>query len=83
MTRTGLKGYLKERGIDTLFFVGLATDFCVASSAIDAAHVGFTAYIIEDACKAVNYDGSLEKAWSKISAAGVKRIQSSQMDLGE
>jgi nicotinamidase/pyrazinamidase len=78
-TSTGLVGYLKERGITTLFLAGLATDFCVAWSAIDARHAGFTVHVVEDACRAIDTGGSLAKAWADMTAAGVKRIQSSEI----
>jgi nicotinamidase/pyrazinamidase len=75
-TATGLSGYFKERGIDTLFLTGLATDFCVAWSAIDARKFGFTTYVIEDATRAIDLNGSLAAAWKQMTEAGVKRIQS-------
>jgi nicotinamidase/pyrazinamidase len=75
-THTGLASYLKERGITTVFVTGLATDFCVAWTAIDARHTGFTAYVVEDACRGIDAGGSLAKAWADMAAAGVKRIQS-------
>jgi len=78
-TRTGLAGYVKERKIDTVFVAGLATDFCVAGTAIDARHAGLTVYVVEDACRAIDTDGSLAKAWKDMTAAGVKRIQSSDL----
>jgi len=78
-THTGLAGYFKERGIDTVFITGLATDFCVAWTAIDARHAGLTAYVVEDACRGIDVGGSLAKAWADMEAAGVKRIQSSDL----
>lgn len=79
-THTGLAGYLRERGIDTLFLCGLALDFCVAWSALDASDAGFTTHVIEDACRAIDLDGSAERAWLDMREAGVKRIGSE--DLG-
>ena len=76
---TGLAGYLKERGVDTVFVTGLATDFCVAWTAMDARKLGFTAYVIEDATRAIDLNGSLAAAWKKMTEAGVKRIQSSDI----
>lgn len=73
-TRTGLEGYLRERGFRRLFIAGLATDFCVNWTAVDAADAGFETYVIEDACRAIDTGGSLEKAWADMKAAGVKRI---------
>jgi nicotinamidase/pyrazinamidase len=75
-TMTGLTGYLKERGIKHVYFVGLATDFCVAWSALDAKKAGFEASVIEDATRGIDAGGSLGKAWTDMSGAGVKRIQS-------
>ena len=73
-TSTGLAGYLKERGIDTVFIVGIATDFCVAWTAIDACKFGFKAYVISDATKGIDLNGSLQHAWQEMLAKGVKRI---------
>ena len=78
-TRTGLGGYLKERGIDTVFITGLATDFCVAWTAVDARHAGMTVYVVEDACRGIDVGGSLAKAWTDMTEAGVKKIQSSDI----
>jgi len=78
-THTGLAGYLKERQIDTVFVTGLATDFCVGWTAIDARHAGLTTYVVEDACRGIDVGGSLAKAWADMEAAGVKRIQSSDL----
>ena len=78
-TRTGLDGYLKSRGIDTVYVTGLATDFCVAWTAMDARELGFDAYVIEDATRAIDLAGSLDKAWKEMHAKGVKRIQSSDI----
>ena len=70
-TPTGLAGYLRERGLNDLTFVGLAHDFCVAWSAIDAARQGFTATVIEDATRAIDLDGSRDRARADMRAAGV------------
>lgn len=78
-TKTGLDGYLRTRAIDTVFVSGLATDFCVAWTALDARKLGFRAYVIEDACKAIDLDGSLDKAWAAMTKAGVRRIRSSDI----
>ncbi len=75
-TRTGLAGYLSERGIMRCFVAGLATDFCVAWTAIDAAKAGFETYIIEDASRAIDTMGSLAAALGSMEAAGVKRVTS-------
>lgn len=78
-TPTGLLNYLKERGITTLYVVGLATDFCVAWTAMDGATSGFTVSVIEDATRAIDLNGSLEAAWKAMDSKGVARIQSSNI----
>jgi len=78
-TQTGLGGYLKQRGLKRVFFAGLATDFCVGWSALDARKQGFEALVIEDACRGIDVQGSLAKAWAAMKAAGVKRIQSTDV----
>lgn len=75
-TNTGLAGYLKERGISKMFVTGLATDFCVAWTAIDARMAGFEVLVVEDACRGIDAQGSLMKAWDAMTKAGVKKIQS-------
>lgn len=75
-TQTGLAGYLKERGMRRVFVVGLATDYCVAFTALDAAKAGFEVSVIEDACRGIDLQGSLAAAWDKMKAAGVHRIHS-------
>ena len=74
-TTTGLAGYLKARGIDAVFISGLATDFCVAWTALDARKLGFRTYVIENATRAIDLNGSLAAAWKQMTDAGVKRIQ--------
>jgi len=81
-TATGLSGYLKQRGIKTVFVTGLATDFCVAWTAIDARAAGFEVYVVEDACRAIDLNGSLAAAWKNMAAKGVKRIQSADIQVG-
>jgi len=78
-TATGLAGYLKARGIKTLYITGLATDFCVAWTAMDARKAGFTVYVIEDATRGIDLNGSLAAAWKAMTAKGVKRIQSADL----
>lgn len=73
-TSTGLAGYLKERGIDSVFIVGIATDFCVAWTAMDACKLGFNTFVVSDASKGIDLQGSLQQAWQKMLAHGVKRI---------
>ncbi|SNY66406.1 bifunctional nicotinamidase/pyrazinamidase [Enterobacter sp. CC120223-11] len=79
-TPTGLAGYLRERGIAHLFVTGVATDFCVGWTAIDAASLGFDVSVVEDATRGINLDGSLDKAWEAMKKAGVSRIKAS--DIG-
>jgi len=78
-TQTGLGGYLKQRGLKRVYFAGLATDFCVGWSALDARKQGFEALVIEDACRGIDVQGSLAKAWAAMQVAGVKRIQSTEV----
>ena len=75
-TPTGLTGYLRDRGLKHVYLVGLATDFCVAWSALDARKAGFAATVIEDATRGIDAGGSLAKAWADMTAAGVGRINS-------
>jgi nicotinamidase/pyrazinamidase len=70
-TATGLEGYLRSRGVTDLTFVGLATDYCVAYSALDAARLGFKATVLEGATRAIDLNGSLADAREKMRAAGV------------
>lgn len=70
-TPTGLEGYLKTRGITRLTLVGLATDFCVAFSAQDAARLGFDVTVNMDLCRAIDLNGSLAAATDRMRAAGV------------
>jgi len=78
-TQTGLGGYLRQRGLKRVFIAGLATDFCVAWSALDARRQGFQALVIEDACRGIDVQGSLAKAWADMKKAGVQRIQSAEL----
>jgi nicotinamidase/pyrazinamidase len=80
-TPTGLGGYLKERGLKRVFACGLATDFCVAFSALDARKEGFEVLVIEDATRGIDNDGSLAAAWDRMKAAKVKRIQSTDLEF--
>ncbi|UJW84370.1 nicotinamidase [Devosia sp. SL43] len=75
-TLTGLAGYLGERDVGRLYVVGLATDFCVGWTAIDGAAAGFDVTVIEDATRAIDNAGSLERAWSDMAEAGVERVMS-------
>lgn len=71
-TPTGLEGYLKSRGVDTVVLCGLATDFCVNYSAVDAAKLGFQVTVIESLCRAIDLEGSLSAAKEGMAAAGVR-----------
>jgi nicotinamidase/pyrazinamidase len=73
-TPTGLAGYLRERGLKRLFLVGLATDYCVHYSAIDACRLGFETAVIESGCRAIDLAGSLAEAWANMRDAGVQRV---------
>src|ERR1700749_253697 len=78
-TTTGLAAYLKARKVKRVFLAGLATDFCVAWSALDARKAGFETYVVEDACRGIDTQGPLGKAWGGMANAGVKRIQSAHI----
>ena len=78
-TQTGLAGYLRERRVDHVYLCGLATDFCVAWSALDARKLGFAATVVEDACRAIDTQGSLMAAWSNLERTGVGRVQTSEI----
>lgn len=73
-TATGLEGYLRSRGITTLTLAGLATDFCVAFTALDAARLGFDVTVDLSACRAIDLDGSLAKALTQLEQAGVRLL---------
>ena len=76
---TGLAALLKARGIKRIFACGLATDYCVAFSALDARIAGFETFVIEDACRAIDANDSLDAAWARLNAAEVWRIQSREI----
>lgn len=78
-TTTGLAGYLRERGIDTVYMVGLALDFCVMFSALDARTAGFNAFVVLDACRAIDLQGSLAAAIERMQLAGVGLIKSNDL----
>lgn len=79
ITRTGLADYLHERGFKRIFIAGLATDFCVAYSAVDSRKAGFETIVVEDACRAIDTSGSLAVAWSRMNEAGVRRAVSGEI----
>lgn len=78
-TPTGLGGYLRERRFSRVFLAGLATDFCVHYSALDARREGFDAVVVEDACRGIDLDGSLARAWAQMLEGGVRRAYSDEV----
>lgn len=80
VTPTGLAFYLRERGFTRLFLVGLATDFCVYYSAIDARRHGFSVVVIEDGCRGIDLAGSLAAALRAMAEAGVERLTSDAIE---
>ena len=73
-TSTGLAAYLKARNLSEVHVCGLATDFCVAWTALDARSAGFEVSVHEAACRAIDLNGSLQAAWEQMRAAGVQRL---------
>ncbi|HET6527479.1 MAG TPA: bifunctional nicotinamidase/pyrazinamidase [Balneolaceae bacterium] len=80
-TTTGLAGYLKERGIEELYVCGLATDFCVRWSVLDGLSEGFDVFVVEDAVKGIDIEGSVDQAWNEMTNAGAKKISSKDLLL--
>jgi nicotinamidase/pyrazinamidase len=78
-TGTGLTGYMREHGVTRVWCCGLATDYCVAWSALDARAAGFDVVVIEDACRAIDLDGSLERARAQLNAAGVVSMSAGEV----
>ncbi|EIM98222.1 nicotinamidase [Paraburkholderia hospita] len=78
-TPTGLAGYLRDTGVTRVWCCGLATDYCVAWSALDARAAGFEVVVIEDATRAIDLNGSLDNAWREMRAAGVERVQAADL----
>ena len=78
-SKTGLEGYLRERGFKRLFVAGLATDFCVNWTAVDARTAGFETFVVEDLTRAIDTNGSLAAAWNDMTKAGVRRISSNDI----
>jgi nicotinamidase/pyrazinamidase len=78
-TPTGLAGFLRELGVRRVYCCGLATDYCVAFTALDARAAGFEAVVIEDACRAIDLNGSLAQAWRRLADAGVARVTSAEL----
>lgn len=79
-TPTGLGGYLRERGLSRVFLTGLATDFCVRYSALDGRKLGLDVFVIDEACKGIDVEGSLDQAWAEMDDAGVVRISGQQAE---
>ena len=78
-TPTGLAGYCRERGLERLFFAGLAYDFCVGFSAVDARRVGFEAVVIRDACRAIDVEGSVARMEAEFARDGVWVVGSGEI----
>lgn len=79
-TPTGLAGYLKERGFKRLYLCGLAIDYCVNYSALDAVRAGFEALVVEDACRAIDLEGSLAAARRDMAEAGVEVVTAKSLE---
>jgi nicotinamidase/pyrazinamidase len=78
-TTTGLAAWLRARGITNVVLAGIATDYCVAWSALDARRAGFTTGVVEDACRAIDLNNSLAAAWKSMSEAGIARLASADL----
>ncbi|HEX6982154.1 MAG TPA: bifunctional nicotinamidase/pyrazinamidase [Balneolaceae bacterium] len=78
-TTTGLAGYLNERGVEELYVTGLASDFCVKWSVLDGLNEGFDVYVIEDAVKGIDIEGSVDQAWNEMLEAGAKKVSSQEL----
>ena len=76
VTPTGLAGYLEERNLARVFFTGLAYDYCVGYSALDARRLGLQAVVIRDACRAIDLEGSVARIEAEFDQAGVMLIES-------
>jgi nicotinamidase/pyrazinamidase len=80
-TPTGLGGYLRERGLGRLFVVGLATDVCVQYTALDGRKLGFEVFVVEDGCRGIDVNGSIDAAWETMADAGVERVATSALEF--
>ena len=78
-TPTGLAGYLRERGLRTMFVAGLAFDFCVRYSAEDAKREGFGVVVVEDACRGIDLEGSVLSTRNSFAALGIRCVQSAEL----
>lgn len=77
---TGLAHYLKDQGVEEVYLMGVATDYCVKYTALDACHLGFKVYVIEDACRGINLkSGDIEKAFAEMQKAGAVILQSREI----
>ena len=74
-----MAGYLRERGLRRIFFVGLAYDFCVGYSALDARRLGFEAVVLGDACRAIDLGGSVSRIEAEFAEAGVEVIETEEL----
>lgn len=79
LTGTGLAGYLKERNIKTLYIAGLAADFCVKWTVLDARKLGFQVHVVTDAVRGLDVNGSLDQAWRKMSESGAQFTDSGKL----
>lgn len=79
VTRTGLAGYLEERGLNRVFLAGLAYDYCVGYSALDARRLGLTAVVLRDACRAIDLNGSVARIEAEFDSAGVMVLDSTAL----
>lgn len=78
-TPTGLTGYLRERGVKTLYVTGLATDFCVRWTVLDGMSENFDVFVVEDAVRGIDIEGSVEQAWNEMASAGAKKVSSAEL----
>ena len=78
-TPTGLASYLRERGLTRVFVTGLAFDFCVRYSAEDARHQGFTVFVVEDACRGIDLNGSMAATYESLAALNIPRLAASTL----
>ncbi len=81
-TSTGLAGYLRERGLTRVFLAGLAYDYCVGYSALDARRLGFAVFVLRDACRAIDLNGSAAATETEFAKAGVVLLETGQIGLG-
>ncbi len=81
---TGLGEWLKEKGVTGVFICGLATDYCVKFTALDSVRLGFQTWLVEDACRGVNLNpGDVERAIAEMQSAGVRVVQSAEVDSAD